>query len=30
MKKVLLISAKRMKKPYPVYSLGLDYVAGKF
>ena len=28
MKKVLLISANRMKKPYPVYPLGLDYVAG--
>jgi len=28
MKKVLLISANMMKKPYPVYPLGLDYVAG--
>jgi radical SAM superfamily enzyme YgiQ (UPF0313 family) len=28
MKKILLISANRMKKPYPVYPLGLDYVAG--
>jgi radical SAM superfamily enzyme YgiQ (UPF0313 family) len=28
MKKVLLISANRMRKPYPVYPLGLDYVAG--
>jgi len=28
MKKVLLISANRMKKPYAVYPLGLDYVAG--
>ncbi len=28
MKKVLLISANRMKKPYPVYPLGLDYVVG--
>ncbi len=28
MKKVLLISANRMKQPYPVYPLGLDYVAG--
>jgi len=28
MKKVLLISANLMKKPYPVYPLGLDYVAG--
>jgi radical SAM superfamily enzyme YgiQ (UPF0313 family) len=28
MKKVLLISANRMKNPYPVYPLGLDYVAG--
>lgn len=28
MKKVLLISANIMKKPYPVYPLGLDYVAG--
>lgn len=28
MKKVLLISANMMKKPYAVYPLGLDYVAG--
>ncbi len=28
MKKVLLISANMMKKPYPVYPLGLDYLAG--
>jgi hypothetical protein len=28
MKKVLLISANMMKLPYPVYPLGLDYVAG--
>ena len=28
MKKVLLISANMMKMPYPVYPLGLDYVAG--
>ena len=28
MKKILLISANMMKKPYPVYPLGLDYVAG--
>jgi radical SAM superfamily enzyme YgiQ (UPF0313 family) len=28
MKKVLLISANMMRKPYPVYPLGLDYVAG--
>lgn len=28
MKKVLLISANMMKIPYPVYPLGLDYVAG--
>lgn len=28
MKKVLLISANIMKRPYPVYPLGLDYVAG--
>ncbi|PKN18854.1 MAG: B12-binding domain-containing radical SAM protein [Deltaproteobacteria bacterium HGW-Deltaproteobacteria-6] len=28
MKKVLLISANMMKNPYPVYPLGLDYVAG--
>lgn len=28
MKKILLISANKMKKPYPVYPLGLDYVAG--
>jgi radical SAM superfamily enzyme YgiQ (UPF0313 family) len=28
MKKILLISANRMKMPYPVYPLGLDYVAG--
>lgn len=28
MKKVLLISANRMRRPYPVYPLGLDYVAG--
>lgn len=28
MKKVILISANMMKKPYPVYPLGLDYVAG--
>ena len=28
MKKVLLISANTLKVPYPVYPLGLDYVAG--
>jgi radical SAM superfamily enzyme YgiQ (UPF0313 family) len=28
MKKVLLISANMMRMPYPVYPLGLDYVAG--
>lgn len=28
MKRVLLISANMMKKPYPVYPLGLDYVVG--
>jgi len=28
MKKVLLISANMMKKPYAVYPLGVDYVAG--
>ncbi len=28
MKKVLLISANMMKKPYAVYPLGIDYVAG--
>jgi radical SAM superfamily enzyme YgiQ (UPF0313 family) len=28
MKKVLLISANTLKMPYPVYPLGLDYVAG--
>lgn len=28
MKKVLLVSANMMKLPYPVYPLGLDYVAG--
>jgi len=28
MKKILLISANKMKNPYPVYPLGLDYVAG--
>jgi hypothetical protein len=26
--KVLLISANRVREPYPVYPLGLDYVAG--
>ncbi len=26
--KILLISANRLKAPYPVYPLGLDYVAG--
>ena len=26
--KVLLISANTLKEPYPVYPLGLDYVAG--
>ena len=26
--KVLLISANTLKMPYPVYPLGLDYVAG--
>ena len=28
MKRVLLISANMMKKPYAVYPLGLDYVVG--
>ena len=28
MKKVLLISANTLRMPYPVYPLGLDYVAG--
>ena len=26
--RVLLISANRLKEPYPVYPVGLDYVAG--
>ena len=26
--KVLLVSANTLKEPYPVYPLGLDYVAG--
>ena len=26
--KILLISANTVKTPYPVYPLGLDYVAG--
>ena len=26
--KVLLVSANRLREPYPVYPLGLDYVAG--
>ena len=28
MTKVLLISANTLRMPYPVYPLGLDYVAG--
>jgi len=26
--RVLLISANRLQEPYPVYPMGLDYVAG--
>jgi len=26
--KVLLVSANTLREPYPVYPLGLDYVAG--